>query len=94
MRYREATRQAAILNALPAQIVLLNANGVITSVNDAWKAAAANGLADGAHGIGLNYLAVCDGAFGTDAASAHAVAAGIRSVLSGENKRLFRRIPL
>jgi diguanylate cyclase (GGDEF)-like protein/PAS domain S-box-containing protein len=93
MRYREVTRQAAILNALPAQIVLLNANGVISSVNDAWQMAAANGLADGAHGIGLNYLAVCDGAFGADAASAHAVAAGIRSVLSGEIKRYSVEYP-
>ena len=88
LRYHEAARQAAILNALPAHIVLLDTNGVIVSVNDAWRQLAeANVLMDAAHGIGVDYLAVCDGASGPDAPTAHALAAGIRSVLIGRNKR-------
>ena len=93
MRYREAARQAAILNALPAEIVLLDSNGVISSVNEAWQLAASNFLKGPAYGVGLNYLAVCDGAYGADAGSAHAVAAGIRSVLKGESTRFSVEYP-
>jgi diguanylate cyclase (GGDEF)-like protein/PAS domain S-box-containing protein len=94
MRYRETARQAAILNALPAHIVLLDANGVIVSVNQAWRTLAeSNVLKDPAYGVGLNYLAVCDAAYGADAAGAHAVAAGIRSVLRGDVKRFSVEYP-
>jgi len=94
VRYREAAHHTAILDALPAQIVLLDANGVIVSVNEAWRLRAASSvLKDSAYGIGLNYLAVCDGALGADAASAHAVATGIRSVLSGESNRFSVEYP-
>jgi diguanylate cyclase (GGDEF)-like protein/PAS domain S-box-containing protein len=94
LRNHEAARQAAILNALPAHIVLLDTNGVIVSVNDAWRQLAeANVLMDAAHGIGVDYLAVCDGASGPDAPTAHALAAGIRSVLIGRNKRFSVEYP-
>jgi diguanylate cyclase (GGDEF)-like protein/PAS domain S-box-containing protein len=94
MRYREAARQAAILNALPAHIALLDQNGVIVSVNDAWRQFAdSNILNDAAYGVGLNYLAVCDDAWGPDAASAHQIAAGIRSVLTGSNERFSVEYP-
>jgi PAS domain S-box-containing protein len=94
LRYNEAARQAAILNALPAHIVLLDTSGVIVSVNDAWRQLAeANVLMDAAHGIGVDYLAVCDGASGPEASNAHAVGAGIRSVLTGGNKRFSVEYP-
>jgi len=84
----EAGRQSAILNAIPAHIVLLDSSGVIVSVNEAWRRLGSrNGLAHRAQGVGLNYLAVCDAARGPDAQSAHAAAAGIRAVLCGESRR-------
>jgi diguanylate cyclase (GGDEF)-like protein/PAS domain S-box-containing protein len=84
----EARRESAILNALPAHIVLVDTNGVIVNVNQAWRQLAnSNSLADTAYGIGVNYLAICDRAEGADASRAHSVAAGIRAVLSGKSKR-------
>jgi PAS domain-containing protein len=37
LRHNDATRQASILNALPAQIALLDSQGRIVSVNQAWQ---------------------------------------------------------
>ena len=94
MRYQDAARQAAILDALPAHVVLLDANGVIVSVNEAWRQLAdANVFRDPAYGVGLNYLAICDGAWGPEAACAHAVADGIRAVLKGDSKRFSMEYP-
>ncbi|MDW7710389.1 MAG: EAL domain-containing protein [Deferrisomatales bacterium] len=85
LRHHEAAKQAAVLNALPAHVALLDAQGHISSVNEAWQRfAVANALRGPAYGIGLNYLDICDRARGGDASEAHRAAAGIRSVLSGE----------
>jgi len=83
-RNREADKQAAILNALPVHIALLDSEGVIVSVNDLWRnPATANDLQGPAFGIGLNYLDVCDRSGGNGSNDAPLVAAGIRSVLAG-----------
>lgn len=90
----EADQQAAILNALPAHIALLDSQGFIVSVNQAWRQfAGANLLQGPGIGLGLNYLAVCDRAQGDDAAQAHAVAAGIRSVLAGADSGFSLEYP-
>lgn len=82
--HQEADQQAAILNALPAHIALLDAQGFIVSVNQAWRHFAGTNRLQGPDiGAGLNYLEVCDRAQGDDAAPAREVAAGIRSVLAG-----------
>jgi len=87
LRVSEAAKQAAILNALPAHIALLDAQGRIVSVNEAWRRFAdANALLSRAYGIGANYLDICDCARGEDAAEAQQAAAGIRSVLDGAQK--------
>ncbi|BDT66615.1 hypothetical protein os1_07780 [Comamonadaceae bacterium OS-1] len=84
LRLYEARKQSAILNALPAHIALLDAQGIIISVNDAWQRfASANVLHQADHGLGLDYLAVCDAAVGDTAADGATVAAGIRAVLEG-----------
>ncbi|MCK9379569.1 MAG: EAL domain-containing protein [Sulfuritalea sp.] len=83
LRESEAAKQAAILNALPAHIAVLDTQGIIISVNEAWrKFAGANALRPG-YGIGLDYLAVCDCASGDGASEAQQAARGIRSVLAG-----------
>lgn len=83
LRHLEAARQAAILNALPAHIALLDAQGTIVSVNDMWRQFAnANVLRGPGHGVGVNYLAVCECASGQDALQAQQAASGIRSVLA------------
>ena len=94
LRQSEAAKQAAILNALPAHIALLDMRGVIISVNDAWRRfAGANAIQGAGYGIGLDYLEICDGARGDGAAEAHQVAEGIRSVLAGEVKNFSIEYP-
>ena len=84
LRYADAAKQAAILNALPAQIAVLDIQGFILSVNDAWRLLdCGNALIDPKHAIGLNYLAACDNLKGDDAVDACTAAAGIRAVLTG-----------
>ncbi|GGL98997.1 sensor histidine kinase [Deinococcus aerophilus] len=73
---------SAALDALSANLAILNENGVIVTVNRAWvEFAGANG---GGDDVGTNYLHLCDAAVGDGAAHAHAVAAGIRAVLAGQ----------
>jgi diguanylate cyclase (GGDEF)-like protein/PAS domain S-box-containing protein len=87
LRHREAAKQSAILNALPAHIALLNAQGIIVSVNEAWRRfASANAFQGRGYGIGLNYLEICDNVRGDNSSGASQVAAGIRSVLGGGAK--------
>jgi diguanylate cyclase (GGDEF)-like protein/PAS domain S-box-containing protein len=87
LRASEALRQAAILNALPARIALLDTEGQIVSVNRAWEAfAGGNALQGSAYGIGYNYLDVCDRVQGEEVSAAHTVVNGIRAVLGGREK--------
>jgi len=87
LRHSEAARQAAILNALPAHIALLDAEGLIVSVNEAWlQFAGGNSIQRPGHGIGVNYLEICERARGEGASEARQVAKGIRAVLGGRAK--------
>lgn len=85
LRLNESARQAAILNALPTSVALLDSQGKILTVNEAWQQF---GRVNGAHNpepaISDNYLGVCDKARGKDSAEASAVATGIRAVLAGK----------
>ncbi|MDG4553299.1 MAG: EAL domain-containing protein [Candidatus Competibacter sp.] len=73
----------ATLDSLPSHIAILDKQGVILDINAAWaRFADANALDDANHGLGGNYLAVCDAAASSDAV-AGTVAAGIRAVLAG-----------
>ena len=87
LRLVDAARQASILNALPASIALVDTQGVIVSVNDAWRRFDATNAIQGAgSGIGLNYLKVCESAEGLGASEAHQAGDGVRSVLNGNAK--------
>ncbi|OAI05407.1 diguanylate cyclase [Methylomonas methanica] len=84
LRRSESDRQTAILNALPAHIALLDSQGRIISVNQAWRQfATENAFPYIGFGIGLNYLQICDSAQGEGAFDALRAASAIRSVLSG-----------
>lgn len=94
LREREAARQADILNALPAHIALLDVQGQISSVNEAWRQfARVNATHGPGYGVGVNYLSVCDKARGADSTEAREAAAGIRSVLRGEAKHFSLEYP-
>ncbi|MBB6016209.1 ATP-binding protein [Deinococcus radiopugnans] len=73
----------AAFDALMANIAIVDADGVIVAVNRAWTVfASENG--GSSNDVGINYLSVCDAARGRDSGDAHAIAAGIRAVLAGE----------
>ena len=74
------------LNALPAHIAVLDANGRIVLVNEAWQRfAARNGGLDHQIGIGNDYLAVCRHAIARDRdATAQAAIANLTDYVSTE----------
>ncbi|MHB8624332.1 MAG: PAS domain S-box protein [Sulfuricaulis sp.] len=81
----------ATLDALVAQVCVLDAAGVIITANNAWRVFAdihRGGTVAGVP-IGGNYLGVCDQTIGNDSVDAAAMAAGIRQVLAGE-REFFR----
>lgn len=79
-----AETQAAILNALPPNIALLDENYKIITVNDSWKKFALdNNLGLPNFGIGYNYLAFCEKAMGMSAEDGFKVAKGIKNVVKG-----------
>ncbi len=85
LREREAFAQT-ILNSSPLQMAVLNPQGMIVSVNDAWSRFAAEHSAPGAPqvAIGLPYESASDAAAGKPRGEAAARAsAGIDSVLRG-----------
>jgi diguanylate cyclase (GGDEF)-like protein len=84
----ETAKQAAIHNALPAHIALLDAKGIIISVNDVWRRFDTANVLQGSPGydVGRNYLKICDTACRGGSLIAGQVAEGIRSVLSGGKK--------
>jgi PAS domain-containing protein len=53
---------ASILDSVTANVAILNAEGEIVAVNDAWvRFAEFNALPVENHGLGLDYIAFCDG---------------------------------
>jgi len=94
LRQTDAARQASILNALPAHIALLDAQATILSVNEAWRQfGEANAPPGPGHGVGVNYLQICDNARGKGTSDALQAAAGIRSVLNGEAAEFSLQYP-
>lgn len=79
------------LDALSSHVAILDQDGTILDVNAAWRQFARdNGFAGSDHGVGLNYLAVCDNAATRDAVS---VARGIREVMAGETNEFYLEYP-
>jgi diguanylate cyclase (GGDEF)-like protein/PAS domain S-box-containing protein len=94
LREAEAAKQAAILNALPAYIAVLDVAGGVLSVNEMWERATdGNALHGPAYGVGVNYLEKCDEASGPDSIESRRAATGIRSVLSGVQKSFSMQYP-
>ncbi|WP_135366203.1 PAS domain-containing sensor histidine kinase [Halosimplex halophilum] len=82
---------AAAFDALPAQVAVVDSEGVIRATNRAWREfGAANDLGGGVDMVGEDYLAVCDG---SDDETATEAAAGIRSVIAGERSSFSLEYP-
>ncbi len=83
--HQNALTSAAVLKPLPGNVAVLDAHGVILSVNLPWREfAEKNGMRGCTYGVGRNYLRVCDRARGESSTEARMVAIGIRQVLSGK----------
>ncbi|MGG9963726.1 PAS domain-containing sensor histidine kinase [Ferruginibacter sp. SUN106] len=89
-----AQRMSVILNTLPANIALLNEEGVIVDVNDSWKKFAdENQFAGINHGIGNNYIAIAENAAGNEKADGNKVADGLKAVLANKIKEFVYEYP-
>lgn len=85
MLQQASATQAAILNALPPNIAVLNKNGKIVAVNEAWKKfTLINNLGLPDFGIGYSYMALCDKAMGIDGADIDKISKGINQVINGK----------
>jgi PAS domain S-box-containing protein len=86
----------ATIDALSSHTCVLDEEGTIIAVNQAWKNfAEANRCADTNAGLceSANYLAVCDRSIGPESAEAADLAAGIRAVLEGTRQRYSMEYP-
>src|SRR5690606_17483114 len=80
------------LDALTAQVAILDAEGNILAVNEAWRRfARQNDYADGECGLGENYLTACDAPEGEGVAAE--IAGGIRRLLDGEIEQFAAEYP-
>jgi len=82
---RESDRiSRATIDALSANLCVLDEQGQVLNVNRAWKKFAdENPPAPPGYCVGMNYLTVCDNAEGANSAEAGPFAEGIRSVMAG-----------
>ncbi|AGA33183.1 multi-sensor signal transduction histidine kinase [Thioalkalivibrio nitratireducens DSM 14787] len=88
--------QQAVLDALSAQIAVIDPDGRITAVNEAWRRFAREngGSAELEAGVGLNYLQVCRDALAEDVDQlADKAREGIRAVLAGERSEFVLEYP-
>lgn len=89
-----AELQTAIINAIPAHITLLDGEGQLIEVNQAWRDfAKKNNYPDTSFGVGQNYLKTCDDSTGDDIGSASVAATGIRAVLIGKQPSFTMEYP-
>ncbi len=87
---------SSILNSLTSHIAVLDNEGVIVSVNEAWLNFAKENSAQAVsqHWLGLNYLDICKTAFNRpDGDEANAAYLGIKSVLTGEHNIFHLEYP-
>ena len=94
-RLRNAERFAhATIDALSAHLCVLDEDGVILTVNQAWHDfAQANPPVPSSHFLGAKYLQVCDDAEGRDEAGSAAFAAGLRAVMRGDMNQFDLEYP-
>jgi PAS domain S-box-containing protein len=88
LQIQEASEtQAAILNALPPNIVLINEKGKIIAVNESWKKLALfNNLGIPNYGVGYSYLAISETATAIDKITSRKIEQGINDVIRGNRK--------
>lgn len=92
--FRQDGVATAVMNALPANVALLDADGTVLGVNDSWRTfGQTRGAGDPGGFVGRNYLAECAAVDDATAADARAVARGVRAVLNGDLQTYEQEYP-
>jgi len=89
-----ATKQSAILDAMPAQISILDIQGTILQVNEGWRRCAlekAGGTLTGS--VGGNFLNLCERTTDPESTWGKRASEGIRKVLEGVEARFSLEYP-
>ena len=85
---------SSIINTLPANIALLNEQGVIIDVNDAWRNFAdSNGFVGNNYGIGDNYISLSSAASGKEKEDGIYVGRMLKSLLKNKLKEFVFEYP-
>ncbi len=88
-----ASLPAAILDAMPEQICVLDVSGEVIAVNEAWvRFAQDNGVPGGDGFLGANYFDICDLAY-LGSTEMDNVADGLRAVLAGPRTQYRHTYP-
>ncbi|MGY6554401.1 MAG: EAL domain-containing protein [Wenzhouxiangella sp.] len=83
-----------LINSLPAHICVVDAEGTVVEINDQWRHyGEQNAYSGDDFGVGMNYFNVCQSASGDCAEDAAKVAAGLRTVLDGEQDSFALEYP-
>ena len=76
----------AVIDALTSHICVVDPDGVIVAVNEAWREfTAANTSGEAVDHVGVSYLDVCRSSIGPAAVEAPEVLQGLRAVLRGDS---------
>ncbi len=82
------------LDALTSHIAILDERATIIGVNRAWRLFGdQNQCHDTDHGVGRNYLEICESCSGEGAEEAQHVAQGIRAILQGQQREWVGEYP-
>ena len=82
------------LDALSANIAILDESGFIIAVNNGWRRfAESNNLSWKTYGVGKNYLEICDTASGDSSEESSQASQGIRNVMSKERDEFYLEYP-
>ncbi|HEX2943682.1 MAG TPA: PAS domain S-box protein, partial [Rhodopila sp.] len=81
--------QRSVLDALPAHVALLNAEGRIVVVNEAWRRfGESSGAMAEIIGVGADYLAACEPAVAAGDSTVATVVDGLKKILAGQQERV------
>ena len=84
--FEQNNQAAAVLDALTASICVLDLEGNIVSVNEAWRRFSATNNGSGDY-VGESYMRVCDQVEGDDRAVAQEIEKAVSDVLAGRRSR-------
>lgn len=91
---REKERSQAILNTLPANIALLNNEGIILEVNNSWKKFASdNGFIGNNYGLGDNYINISRSSKGENSEEGILISNAIEQISKGTIKEFSLEYP-